>query len=285
MRALRRTSALDALPAASPVARALHGGDAGDRVGRRGPRPDAARAGPGPARPPWRPATAVVLPLPAAGRTVGVLTLYLDAGTHASSDEDLETARQVAAEAGRAVARVHRQSQQAQLAEALQRSLLTDPPRARPRRDRGALRAGRRGRPRRRRLVRRLPAARTGRRCWSSATSSGTTPRPRRRWASCAALLRGIAHLQRRRPGRGAARPGRGHRRHAHRHPGHRGRRPARADAGRAERGVTRLRWANAGHPPPMVISPDGAVAVLGGPDRRPAARRRPHGRARGVGA
>ena len=28
-------------------------------------------------------------------------------------------------------------------------------------------------------------------------------------------------------------------------------------------RGVTRMRWANAGHPPPMVITPDGSVMVL----------------------
>ncbi|MFW3169327.1 SpoIIE family protein phosphatase [Geodermatophilus sp. CPCC 206100] len=30
------------------------------------------------------------------------------------------------------------------------------------------------------------------------------------------------------------------------------------------ERGVTRVRWANAGHPPPLVIHPDGTVAELG---------------------
>ena len=29
--------------------------------------------------------------------------------------------------------------------------------------------------------------------------------------------------------------------------------------------GWTRLRWANAGHPPPMVLRPDGEVSVLGG--------------------
>jgi hypothetical protein len=28
-------------------------------------------------------------------------------------------------------------------------------------------------------------------------------------------------------------------------------------------RGLTRLRWSNAGHPPPVTISPDGAVALL----------------------
>ncbi|HEX8495961.1 MAG TPA: SpoIIE family protein phosphatase [Actinomycetales bacterium] len=31
------------------------------------------------------------------------------------------------------------------------------------------------------------------------------------------------------------------------------------------ERGVTRMRWSNAGHPPPMVIHPDGTVAVVAG--------------------
>jgi serine phosphatase RsbU (regulator of sigma subunit) len=32
---------------------------------------------------------------------------------------------------------------------------------------------------------------------------------------------------------------------------------------GEAERGVTRLRWSNAGHPPPMVVNPDGTVLPL----------------------
>ncbi|WP_299954054.1 SpoIIE family protein phosphatase [uncultured Modestobacter sp.] len=33
--------------------------------------------------------------------------------------------------------------------------------------------------------------------------------------------------------------------------------------AGEQAQGLTRLRWANAGHPPPMVVAPDGAVTVL----------------------
>ena len=117
---------LESLPSASPVAQALQTGtpvtqpvDAVLPLMRPGPSRDLLVA--------LDPATAVVLPLTADGHTVGVLTLYLDAG-RGLSEADLETAREVAAEAGRAVARVHRQSQQAQLAEVLQRSLLTEPP-------------------------------------------------------------------------------------------------------------------------------------------------------------
>ena len=69
----------------------------------------------------------VVLPLPSDARTVGVLTLYQDPG-RLMTEADVRTAAEVATQAGRAVERVHRHNQQAQLAEALQRSLLTEPP-------------------------------------------------------------------------------------------------------------------------------------------------------------
>src|SRR3712207_3961600 len=114
---------LDTLPAASPVACALRAGsEAWEPVSAvlelmpEGPARDLLAA--------LGPDTAVVLPLTADGRAVGVLTLYLDPG-RTLDDEDLATAREVAAQAGRAVDRVHRQSQQAKLAEGLQRSLLT----------------------------------------------------------------------------------------------------------------------------------------------------------------
>ena len=117
---------LDTLPLASPVALALHSGTSVT---------EAVTAvldlmPPGPARGILQalgPETAVVVPLPAEERTVGVLTLYQDPGRDVA-DDDLETLQQVAVHAGRAIERVHRQNQQAQLAEALQRSLLTDPP-------------------------------------------------------------------------------------------------------------------------------------------------------------
>ena len=99
---------LDTLPGTSPVAHALLAGtpvtesvDAVLRLMEDGPARDFLEA--------LAPATAVVLPLTAESRTVGVLTLYQDAG-RVMTDEDMETARQVAAEAARAIARVHQQN-------------------------------------------------------------------------------------------------------------------------------------------------------------------------------
>ena len=119
--------------------------------------------------------------------------------------------------------------------------------------------------------------SRAARRCWSSATSSATTPRPRPPWASCAACCAGIATYSDARPGRGAPR---------------RSTPPwrtlqlgtlATAAVARFEqtpeevgRGVTRMRWANAGHLPPLVINADGSVAELAAVGRRPHARRGP---------
>jgi PAS domain S-box-containing protein len=118
---------LDWLPPDSPVARALELGTPVTAS------IDSLLAGMDSAHPSadvlrrLRPEAVVVLPLLAEARTVGVLTLYQDAG-RVMSEADIRTAAEVAAQAGRAVDRVHRQSQQAQLAEALQRSLLTEPP-------------------------------------------------------------------------------------------------------------------------------------------------------------
>ena len=248
---------LDTLPGTSPVARALLAGtpvtESVDAV--LGLMPD------GPARDlllALAPATAVVLPLTAEARTVGVLTLYQDAG-RVLTDEDAETARQVAGEAARAIARVHRQSQQAQLAEALQRSLLTEPPTI----------AGAEV------VTRYVPAAEAARvgGDWYDAFLQrdgslvvvigdvvGHDTAAAAAMGQLRGLLRGIAHYS----GAGPAEVLRGLdeaivRMHDET--------LATAAVARFERdgaGGRRMRWANAGHPPPIVLAEDGTVTVLG---------------------
>ena len=251
---------LDTLPLASPVARALHSGTSVIE-------PVTAVLDlmpPGPARGLLQalgPESAVVVPLPAEERTVGVLTLYQDPGRVVATD-DLETLRQVAAHAGRAIERVHRQNQQAQLAEALQRSLLTDPPEI----EDAAV------------VVRYVPAAEAARvggdwydaflqRSGSAMVVIGDVVGHDTAAAAAMGqlrgLLRGIAHYS----GAGPAEVLRGldeaiwdmHTDTL-----------ATAAVARFERadghgGWSRLRWANAGHPPPLVLGPDGDVTVLGG--------------------
>jgi serine phosphatase RsbU (regulator of sigma subunit) len=201
-----------------------------------------------------------VLPLTTEDRTVGVLTLYQDPG-RIVAEEDLETLRQVAIQAGRAIDRVHRQSQQAQLAEALQRSLLTDPPAI----DDVAV------------VVRYVPAAEAARvgGDWYDAFLQrdgaavvvigdvvGHDTAAAAAMGQLRSLLRGIAHYS----GAGPAEVLHGlDQAIADMHTDT----LATAAVARLERadgnGWRRLRWANAGHPPPMVLAPDGQVSVLGG--------------------
>ena len=251
---------LETLPVASPVAQALETGtpvtDSIDAV--------LALMPPGPARDllvAIGPETAVVLPLTAEARTFGVLTLYLDPG-RLLDDEDLETVRQVAAQAGRAIERVHRQSEQAKLAEALQRSLLTDPPRI----------------PHASVVVRYVPAveaARVGGDWYDAFLQRDGTPvlvigdvvghdtAAAAAMGQLRGLLRGIAHFS----GAGPAEVLRGlDEAMAQMHD----ETMATAAVARLEPGDdgrwSRLRWASAGHPPPLVLTPDGGIAVLGGP-------------------
>jgi serine phosphatase RsbU (regulator of sigma subunit) len=196
----------------------------------------------------------LVLPLPAESRTVGVLSLYLDAGRDVTA-EDLATARAVAVQAGRAIDRVGRQSRQIQLAEALQRSLLTAPP---------AL-------PGVEVVVRYVPAAEAARvgGDWYDAFLQpdgdavvvigdvvGHDTAAAAAMGQLRGLLRGIAHSGRGGPAdvlRGLDEA------MATMHAGT----LATAAVGRLEGGGTRLRWANAGHPPPVLLHPDGGVEAL----------------------
>jgi serine phosphatase RsbU (regulator of sigma subunit) len=249
---------LEALPMSSPVGRALHGGS-----------PVVERIAavlelmpPGEPRTLLRelgPETAVVLPLTADGHPVGVLTLYQDPG-RAVGDDDLTTAREVAAQAGRAIDRVHRQSQQAKLAEELQRSLLTDPPHI----ERTSV------------VVRYLPAAEAARvgGDWYDAFLQrsgapvlvigdvvGHDTAAAAAMGQLRGLLRGIAHHS----GAGPAEILRGlDEAIASMHTGT----LATAAVARLEPAGSCgcvLRWANAGHPPPALLHPDGTVRLLTG--------------------
>ncbi|MGY1701305.1 SpoIIE family protein phosphatase [Geodermatophilus sp. SYSU D00766] len=196
----------------------------------------------------------LVLPLPAESRTVGVLSLYLDAG-RLTTPEDHATARAVAVQAGRAIDRVGRQSRQIQLAEALQRSLLTAPPAF----------------PGVELVVRYVPAAEAARvgGDWYDAFSHpdgdavvvigdvvGHDTAAAAAMGQLRGLVRGIAHSSRGGPAevlRGLDEA------MAAMHAGT----LATAAVARLEAGGTRLRWANAGHPPPVLLRPDGGVTAL----------------------
>jgi serine phosphatase RsbU (regulator of sigma subunit) len=251
---------LDAMPATSPVARALITGEpvraAAQEVTQLLPSGEARDL-----LTALAPEAAVALPLRGRGRTLGVLTLYAGRGA-TLSDEDLATAQDVADRAGLALDNSRLYAQQQQLAEGLQRSLLTEPPEP----DHAQI------------AVRYLPAVEAARvgGDWYDAflQPSGATmlvigdvvghdTEAAAAMGQLRGLLRGIATYS----DAGPMEVLRG------------------LDASMAvlqthvlataaiarfeqtadeyERGVTRMRWANAGHLPPLVINPDGSVAEL----------------------
>jgi serine phosphatase RsbU (regulator of sigma subunit) len=251
---------MESLPAFSPVGRALVGGEpvreAGSTVVGLLPAGEARDI-----LGVLAPESVAVLPMRGRGRILGVLTLYFGAGS-TFEDEDLATAQDVADRAGLALDNARLYNAQQQLAEGLQRSLLTDPPQP----DHGEI------------AVRYLPAAEAARvgGDWYDAflQPGGSTTlvigdvvghdtEAAAAMGQLRGLLRGIATY---------------------------------SDAGPAEvlrgldtsmttlqtktlataavarfeqtpeeleRGITRMRWANAGHLPPLVVNPDGSVAEL----------------------
>jgi PAS domain S-box-containing protein len=251
---------MDVMPVTAPVARALHTGEAVTFAG-----DDVLDV-----LPPGRakellavlaPATEVALPLRARGRTVGLLTLFYADG-HAPTPEDVAVAQDVADRAGLALDNAQLYAQQEQLAEGLQRSLLTDPPEP----DHAEI------------AVRYQPAVEAARvgGDWYDAFLQpcgatmlvigdvvGHDTEAAAAMGQLRGLLRGIATYSDAPP----AEVLRG------------------LDASMAvlqtrvlataavarfeqtlderERGVTRMRWANAGHLPPLIINSDGSVAEL----------------------
>ncbi|MGY1594729.1 SpoIIE family protein phosphatase [Geodermatophilus sp. SYSU D00708] len=251
---------MEVMPVTAPVARALHTGEAVTFAG-----DDVLDV-----LPPGRakdllavlaPSTEIALPLRARGRTVGLLTLFYADG-HAPTPEDVVVAQDVADRAGLALDNARLYAQQQQLAEGLQRSLLTEPPEP----DHAQI------------AVRYLPAveaARVGGDWYDAFLQPGGATmlvigdvvghdtEAAAAMGQLRGLLRGIATysdaapvevlrgldasmavLQTRVLATAAVA------------------RFEQTDDERA-RGVTRMRWANAGHLPPLVINPDGTVAEL----------------------
>jgi PAS domain S-box-containing protein len=75
------------------------------------------------------PDSAVILPLRARGRTVGLISLYNGARRRALQPADVDVARDLAGRAGLALDNTRLYQQQLRLAEELQRAMLTAPPR------------------------------------------------------------------------------------------------------------------------------------------------------------
>jgi len=212
------------------------------------------------------PESLVVVPLIARGHMTGVMSLARGAERSPMSDDERTTAVDVAARAGLALDNALLYAEQRSLAEGLQRSLLTTPPEP----DHCQI------------SVRYVPAAETasvgGDWFDSFLQADGATvlvigdvmghdTAAAAAMGQVRGLLRGIAW--------------------------HTGASPAVVLSGldaamqglqvdttatavmarlaqspdERERGVTRLRWSNAGHPPPMAINPDGSVLALAGVD------------------
>jgi PAS domain S-box-containing protein len=208
------------------------------------------------------PESATLLPLPGRGRTVGLLSLFNGPERGPLSGEDAATARDVAGRAGLALDNSRLYEQQRRLAEGLQRSLLTDPPEP----DHVQV------------VVRYQPAAEAAQvgGDWYDAFLQpdgalvlvigdviGHDTQAAAAMGQLRGLLRGIAADSGDGPAGVLSRVDRVMETLQIRT-------TATVVVARIEqtpderaRGITHVRWSNAGHPPPMVINPDGTVAAL----------------------
>jgi PAS domain S-box-containing protein len=208
------------------------------------------------------PRTAVTLPLAARGRTLGALSVYRSADRVAADTHDVAAAQEVASRVALALDNARLYEQQRRLAEGLQRSLLTDPPAP----DSAEI------------VVRYRPAvevAEVGGDWYDAFVQPGGATvlvigdvvghdtEAAAAMGQLRGLLRGIAY----RPGVGPAQvltdldaAMEGLRMST----------MATAAVARVEQtpeeraaGLTRLRWSNAGHPPPLLLHADGRVELL----------------------
>ena len=210
------------------------------------------------------PDSAITLPLAARGRTLGALTVYRSADRGPADDDDVATAREVADRVALALDNTRLYEQQRRLAEGLQRSMLTAPPEP----DHAEI------------VVRYRPAMEvaqvggdwydaflqpTGATMVVIGDVVGHDTEAAAAMGQLRGMLRGIAY----RAGIGPAAVltdldaaieglAMGVMATAA---------IARVQATPEERlaGVARLRWSNAGHPPPLLLHPDGRVEELSG--------------------
>ena len=257
---------LAALPPTAPIMRALASGqlirvaDVERAVGRTLP--------PGEVRDVFSqlaPRSALTLPMAARGRTLGALSIYRPADRAQADDDDVATARDLAGRVALALDNSRLYQQQRRLAEGLQRSLLTAPPQP----DHAEI------------VVRYLPAVEVAEvgGDWYDAflQPSGATvlvigdvvghdTEAAAAMGQLRGMLRGIAY----RDGPGpaavlseldAAIQGLGMGTMATAA-------IARVEQTPDERadGLTRLRWSNAGHPPPLLLHEDGRIEELAHP-------------------
>ena len=210
------------------------------------------------------PQSAAILPMQARGRIVGLLSLFRTQSGRPYDADELATARDVAARAALALDNARLFAQQRELAEQLQRSLLTPPPEP----DHLEI------------VVRYVPAARAAQvgGDWYDAFVQpdgatmlvigdvvGHDTAAAGAMGQVRGLLRGIAYTTEQGPADVLTRLDQAIE-------GLQVGTTATAVAARLEQadeerenGLTGLRWSNAGHPPPMVLDADGSVRVLAG--------------------
>ncbi|RBY91943.1 histidine kinase [Blastococcus sp. TF02-8] len=208
------------------------------------------------------PESAAVLPLRGRGRTVGLLTLFNGPARGPIPPNDLSTATDIAGRAGMALDNARLYREQRSLAEGLQRSLLTAPPQP----DHGQI------------VVRYVPASQAaqvggdwydaflqpgGATVLAIGDVIGHDTQAAAAMGQIRTIVRSIGALDDQSPATILRRADEVMERLMVRTAATIALARLEQTPDDLQRGITRLRWSNAGHPPPFVINPDGTVLPL----------------------